>query len=171
MNHFYGPWCAWTIVATAATISCHSHNAECPCTAATFTGRACMFQREKMMTLVLTVMITFGTQNTTKLSERLSGWQPMSVSHCQSEGKVPGCLMPCYMPLWAWQLPVQPREESKRRCESNYHVWGELPCQGSEWWWHWCKYALVSKASTGDTCTFGQRLWGILSEAFIVALR
>lgn len=85
MNHFYGPWCAWTIVAAAAIISCHSHNAECQCTAATFAVSASMFQLEKMMTSLLAVMITFGTQATGKLGKRLSGWQPLSVSCCHRE--------------------------------------------------------------------------------------
>ncbi len=85
MNHFYGPRCVWTIVATAAIISCHSHNVECQCTAATFAMSASMFQGEKMMTSLLTVMITFGTQAVGKLGKRLSGWQPLSVSCCHRE--------------------------------------------------------------------------------------
>lgn len=39
MNHCYGPRCARTIVATAAIISCHSHEAECYHTAATLPAK------------------------------------------------------------------------------------------------------------------------------------
>lgn len=44
-----------------------------------------MFQGEKMMTSLLAVMITFGTQAVGKLGKRLSGWQPLSVSCCHRE--------------------------------------------------------------------------------------
>lgn len=109
MNHFYGPWCAWTTVATAAIISCHSHNAECHCTAATFAVSASMFQGEKMMTSLLAVMITFGTQDTGK-----AGWETVRLAAIVSqplsrrEGKMPGRLMPRRMPLCVWQLPALP---------------------------------------------------------------
>lgn len=44
-----------------------------------------MFQVERMMTSLLAVMITFGTQAMGKLGKRLSGWQPLSVSCCHRE--------------------------------------------------------------------------------------
>lgn len=87
MIHFYVLWCAWASGPTAAVISCHSHNTEYQCTVATYAVSASMFQVERMMTSLLAVMITFGTQAVGKLAKRLSDWQPLSVSCCYREGK------------------------------------------------------------------------------------
>lgn len=135
MNHFYGPWCAWTIVTTAAILCCHSHYAECNRTAATFAVSASMVQGQKV-TSPLAVMITFGTQDTGRLGKRQVAWQLLSVSCChrdRAKCQRVWCLPACNSVSDSCQRCPRAGEESRGKSDGKCHLWGELLYQGPGW--------------------------------------
>lgn len=139
MIHFNVLWCAWASGAAAAVISCHSHNTEYQCTAATFAVSASMFQVERMMTSLLAVMITFGTQAVGKLAKRLSDWQPLSVSCCYREGKCQDvwCLAAWHCVSDSCQRCPRAGPVPRGKCKGKYGFWGEQLHQGfgKDGWW------------------------------------
>lgn len=152
MNHFYGPWCAWTIVTTAAILCCHSHYTECNCTAATFAVSASMVQGEELTSLVA-VMITFGTQDTGKLGKRRVAWQPLSVNRChrdRAKCQSVWCLAACCSLSDSCQHCPRAGEEPRRESDEKCHLWGELPYQGSGWFVYWCIYWKFMHAGTAN---------------------
>lgn len=159
MNHFYVPRCVWAIGATAAIISCHSNDAECQCTAATFAVSASMFQVERMMTSLLAVMITFGTQAMGKLGKRLSGWQPLSVSCCHREranARTSDASLHATVCLTAASAAQEPGRCQEGKVMGNVvFEWAAMSGIRTRWVMV-CKHMIVIAISTRNTWTLEQ---------------